>query len=137
MGTKRGLETLHQVLEWLAGAPEGTALSAAAVHRLLLAVVDVNPVPAVLAVDLTPTWRERLWSVPGDTRMTLPEAAEALGKSKSWAYKRTGPKSRERLPCRRLDGELVFVAGELRRWIQDHEEIIEPGRPERPVLRAG
>jgi predicted DNA-binding transcriptional regulator AlpA len=137
MGTNRAPESLSQVLDWLGNAPSGTSVDAASIHRMLLAVVDAEPAaPAPVPADV-PTWRTRLWSVPAETRLTLPEAAEALGRSRSWCYKRTGPKSPERLPCRRLDGDLVFLAGELRQWIREHEEVIEAGRPERPTLRAG
>lgn len=131
MGT---LTTPRDLLAWLAAAPEGTAIPAAALHRMLRDCLDGGEPEAPVPTAEVPTWRTRLWTVPAETRLTLPEAAEALGKSRSWLYKRTGPKSRERLPCRRLDGELVFVAGELRRWIADHELVIEPGRPERPTL---
>lgn len=132
MGTmSRQPDTLRQVVAWLAAAPAGTSVSAAELHRLLTdaAPEPIRPEAAVpVPVD---SWRARLWSVPADTRLTLPEAAEALGKSRSWLYKRTGPKSTERLPCRRLEGELVFLAGELRRWIEDHEQVVERGRAER------
>jgi predicted DNA-binding transcriptional regulator AlpA len=137
MPARRTPESLPQLLEWLAHAPAGTTLDAGAVHEMLSELAA--PLPEAIAAPAAdvPTWRSRLWTVPADTRLLLPEAAEALGRSRSWLYKRTGPKSRERVPCRRLDGELVFLAGELRRWIQDHEEIIEAGSPERLSLRAG
>jgi predicted DNA-binding transcriptional regulator AlpA len=135
MGTTHRPETLRQLLAWLSSAPDGTTIPAASMHELLADVADVEPVeraPAGVPADPVATsWRTRLWTVPAETRLSLPEAVEALGRSRSWLYKRTGPKASERLPCRRLEGELVFLAGELRQWIRDHEEVIEPGRSER------
>jgi predicted DNA-binding transcriptional regulator AlpA len=84
--------------------------------------IDVAAVGAV-QVD---TWRARLWLVDPSTRLGVREAAEALGRPRSFIYRHTTAKcaSAERLPCRRLNGELVFVAGELRTWLEQHEEII-------------
>jgi predicted DNA-binding transcriptional regulator AlpA len=142
MGTTHRPATLRQLLEWLGSAPDGTSIPAASMHRLLSEMTDAEPdvpVPAAAPDPVASSWRTRLWTVPAETRLTLPEAVEALGRSRSWVYKRTGPKSPERLPCRRLEGELEFVAGELRQWIRDHEEVIEPGRPERTLhaVRGG
>ena len=33
-----------------------------------------------------------------------------------------------RIPCRKLDGELVFVVGEVRQWLLDNEETVVAGR---------
>jgi predicted DNA-binding transcriptional regulator AlpA len=75
------------------------------------------------------SWRERLWQVLPDTRLGVAELLEALGRNRSWLYRHTGPKSvHARIPHRKLDGELVFVAGELREWILEHEVTIVPGR---------
>lgn len=70
------------------------------------------------------TWRERLWACPAETRLTVDDVAEALGRSPSWVYKRTAPSAdpEDRLPARKAHGGLVFTAGELRTWIRDHEE---------------
>jgi len=82
-----------------------------------------------LAPDPTPeTWRERLWTVPGETRIGVPELAEATGRSRDWCYRRTAKKAGEaRIPHRKLDGELVFVVGEVREWIRGHEDVIHEG----------
>ena len=122
MGRNRP-ESLAEILAWLAAAPEGTSLSAAAVHNLLelmAAGIPLSvPSPSTPAVE---TWRERLWTVPADTRLGVREVAEAIGRPKSWVYRRTSEKSpKAPLPFRRLDGELVFVAGELRAWLKRHE----------------
>lgn len=72
------------------------------------------------------TWREKLWVVPAETRLGVEEACEALRRSSSWLYKRTGDTANpaERLPVRRAHGQLTFTAGELRTWIREHEEVI-------------
>jgi hypothetical protein len=81
------------------------------------------------------TWRERLWSVSPDVRLGVPEAAEAFGRPVSWVYRHTSAKSGlELLPHRRLDGELVFLAGELRAWIREHEEVVQRGPRDMPPL---
>ena len=64
-----------------------------------------------------------------NTRLGKAELLEALGRSEDWLYRHTGKKARcSRIPCRKLDGELVFLAGEIRQWLLEHEEIVEPGR---------
>jgi hypothetical protein len=64
------------------------------------------------------------------------EAAEALGRPVSFVYRHTSEKSAggARLPHRRLDGALVFLAGELRTWLREHEETITAGRASGPAL---
>lgn len=67
------------------------------------------------------TWRERLWAAPAETRVGVEELAEGLGVSKSWIYQRTKAGAEPRLPHRKLAGSLVFVVGEVRAWIREHE----------------
>ena len=120
----RGLALL---LAWLRDAPPGTTVAAAEIAKRL---ANVAPNGAGVSSDgPTPTWRERLWTVPPETRIGRQELLEALGRSRNWLYRHTGKKATcARIPCRKLDGELVFVVGEVRRWLVDHEEIVEPGR---------
>ena len=105
----RALDDLSKALIEILGAEEdeGPSLSA--------------PVPVV---EVKASWQERLWTVPPETRLGVPEVAEALGRSKSWVYKassrRAGPTG---LPCRKLEGELLFTVGELRAWINQHEQL--------------
>ncbi len=85
---------------------------------------SLAPVPAPAPTNGTAPadWRECLWTCPEETRLGVREVAEALGRTKSWVYRRTGERSaKARLPHRKLDGELVFTAGELRKWIHGHE----------------
>jgi hypothetical protein len=94
-------------------------------------VLDSGPVLASNPALIAPlTWRERLWTVPAETRLGTREAAEAIGRPVSWVYRRTGEHCPNApLPHRRLDGELVFLAGELRAWLEEHE--VNPELPPR------
>ncbi len=69
------------------------------------------------------TWRSKLWTVAPETRLNVDEVCEALGRSRTWLYKQTGPSvdTDERIPSRKRDGSLVFCAGELREWWERHE----------------
>jgi hypothetical protein len=120
---RKSPDSLSDALAWLAAAPEGTSLSAAAVYGLLQPLAA--GISAPVSTPPTPpaeTWRERLWTVPVDTRLGVREVAEAIGRPKSWVYRRTSAASgKALLPFRRLDGELVFTAGELRAWLKRHE----------------
>ena len=71
--------------------------------------------------ELTPgaTWRERIWTAPSETRLGVSEVAEAVGRSKACVYRWTRNKT---IPVRRLDGELVFKAADVRQFIKDREE---------------
>ena len=53
--------------------------------------------------------------------------AEALGRPKSFVYARTGAKADDPIPHRKLEGSLVFTAGEVRAWIRDQEEVVHGG----------
>lgn len=113
-------------------APEGTLFPREWVLSALGTVGEAAPSDAPSErSDSTPTaqsWREKLWKVPPETRLGVAEVAEAFGWSRSSVYKRTSAKSGvERLPHRKLDGQLVFLAGQLRSWISDRETVvIEP-----------
>jgi hypothetical protein len=69
------------------------------------------------------SWRERLWTCPPETRLTVVEVAEAVGRPRSWVYRAcAATRGSGRLPARRLNGELVVLAGDLRVWLE-HEEM--------------
>ncbi|MCZ6918297.1 MAG: hypothetical protein O7I93_16095 [Gemmatimonadetes bacterium] len=81
------------------------------------------------------TWRERLWVVPPETRIGRDELLEAVSRQPSWLYRHTGSKAKcSRIPCRKLDGELVFLVGEVRTWLLAHEEMVVPARTEPLVV---
>ena len=134
-------ESLQDLVIWLQAAPPGTTVPALAMAERLALLVEgqaggsnsslgvPNPTAGV------PTWREKIWTVPVETRLGVREVAEAIGRPRSWVYRRTGVKSpKAHLPHRKLDGELVFVAGELREWLRQHETpqaglVPHPGKP--------
>lgn len=142
--------SLRAFREWLRLAPPATLVPAADVlaaleqHEQDAPAVDEPTADATGAPALPASWRERLWLVPAETRLGVVEVAEALGRPRSWVYRRTGPAAETAgvtpLPCRRLDGELVFVAAELRAWIAAHEVTVHasatPITPIRPRGRS-
>lgn len=116
------MNTLADLRRWAEEAPVGTTVPASALVELLDELEDSAPVEVA---ELQPeTWRERLWTVPADTRLGVVEVAEALGRPRSYVYARTGERAEDPLPCRKLDATLVFMAGELREWIEDREEVV-------------
>jgi predicted DNA-binding transcriptional regulator AlpA len=122
--------TFAEFLAWLDAAPHGTLLSAAELSpklRELSGVALSSTIVAEPTATVEATWREKLWRVPPETRLGAHEVAEALGRPVSFVYRHTSEKAAggARLPHRRLDGELVFVAGEIRAWLKAHEETIE------------
>lgn len=80
--------------------------------------------------DIGTTWRERLWTVPSETILGIAELCEAVDKPVSWCYKLTAKKG---IPHSKLDGSLVFRAGEIRAWIRDHLEVVQAGPMEPPT----
>lgn len=82
---------------------------------------------SVSVVEVEPSWRQKLWSCPPETRLNAEQAAEATGMSVSTIYKAT---SAEEIPHRKMSGGLVFVAGELRSWLRERESVEVEGRME-------
>lgn len=82
-------------------------------------------------------WREKLWACPAETRLGVRELAEALGRPKSFVYRLTSITAaragKTPLPHRKLDGELVFVAAEIRAWLSAQEEVVVTGPEPRPA----
>lgn len=81
------------------------------------------------------TWLERLWLAPDNTHLGVAEVAEACGRSASWVYRHTAPggDTGSRLPHRKLDGELLFLSGEVRMWLTENGLTVEAGHT-RPAL---
>jgi hypothetical protein len=140
-GRSPAFASLPDVLRWLEQAPASTTLAAPDLLAVLAPFVANPATREVLpaAEPSTASWRERLWVVPPETRLGVREAAEALGRPVSFVYRHTGAKigDGDRLPHRKLDGELLFVAGELRAWLREHEEIITQGQAVTPLRLAG
>ena len=95
--------------------------------------VEHAPDPATPA-----SWREKLWTCASETRLGVAELAEALGRPTSWVYRHTSEKSGyDRVPHRRQEGALIFLAGEVRAWLQQHEEaVVKPSAPVVPIGRS-
>jgi hypothetical protein len=132
--------TVAELRRWVAEAPAGTTIPAAALLELLEGLEVAPPASAETLPTSPDTWRERLWSVPAETRLGVAEVAEALARPRSYVYARTGPKADDPLPHRKLDGAVVVTAGELRAWIRAHEEVVHAGpmesAPSERSLRA-
>lgn len=142
-----GFRSLAELQAWCQRAPAGTRLDARQVAEILADVAAESPSERdgdhmqVLAHPVAPTWRERLWTVPAETRIGVCELAEAVGRGKGWVYERTRSSADDPIPHRKLDGTLIFTAGEVRAWIRSREEEIVGGpmestRVERGVLHA-
>lgn len=117
--------TVAELRRWAETMP-GALVPASALLEALDGLEEPTPARGGAVPTPSPSWRERLWSVPAETRLGVAEVAEALGRPKSFVYARTGS-AEDALPHRKLDGSLVFTAGEIRAWIRDHEEVIAAG----------
>ena len=118
------MKTIPDVIRWLEQAPGDTLLPARSVLEMLR---DATPGEAPQAHTEQPltTWRERLWTVPPETRLGVAELSEAIGRPKSWVYRHCSRASGyELLPHRKLDNELTFVASEIRDWLRAHESAV-------------
>lgn len=133
------LARLRSLAEALADG-ESAVLSRATLLELLRAIEGQGREPAAPAAVQSPaaaTWKERLWIAPPETRIGVAELCEALGRPRSWVYRHTSPKAAKAaghgvLPHRKLDGELLFAVGEVRAWIQAHEDVVHAARPGSP-----
>lgn len=90
---------------------------------------------AALAVG-APATRESLhstfWGLPSETRLSVQQVAEACGKSPAWVYKHIDARRSETpLPYRKESSgsrhRLVFLAGEVRAWLQQREVVVRRG----------
>ena len=110
----------------------GDAEVVAIAARAILDRLGLEP-PAALAALRVPDappeadWPARLWQVPSETRLGVRELAEAVGRPRSLVYRHTAPAGDlAPIPHRRLDGLLVFLAGEVRDWLRANEEPKAP-----------
>ena len=119
--------TRDELLRALDVLPDSATLTLSVVE-LRPAVRDDTPPSVVDNGELPMPWNARLWSVPPETRLSRDQLLEALNRPKSWLYRRTGNAGdKPRIPHRRFDGELVFIAGEVREWLK-RQEVSEGGR---------
>ena len=132
LATANRMKTLTDLLRWAATAPRGTMLSAESIAELL-DVIEVEPTDESARDIATPLpWTVLLWTADSETRIGRTELLEAVGRPASWLYRHTCPKAEHRIPHRKLDNELVFLVGEVRRWLRDHEEIVVAGQMDAP-----
>ena len=123
-------DRLHAIVDPL---PPGAAVTLPA--DLVRAWLDEEweQVPPELEIQTqSMPWRILLWTVDSETRIGRDELLEAVGRPASWLYRHTGAKKGacsmgDRIPHRKLDGELVFIVGEVRQWLRDREEIVMAG----------
>ena len=121
------MKALKDLGRWVVTAPPGTMVSTEAVAEML-DVLDAEPAPEVAKDAAAPLpWTVLLWQADPETRIGRAELLEAVGRSRAWLYRHTGEKAKHRIPHRKLDGELIFLVGEVRRWLRDREEIVVAG----------
>ena len=130
---------------WLDGLPDDVSVVLPA-PTLKAMFDDAPPVPSEDALSAPASWREKLWTCDPATRLSVGELAEGIDRPPSYIYAKTGPAAgSDRIPHRRIDGRLVFVAGEVRTWLEQNEEkvvapqarVIFPLRPGRRRRRGG
>ena len=122
------MRTLADLQRWAMAAPQGATIPVTTLAELLGDLeAEVVPEVAVEPTNAGWTWRERLWEVPAETRLGVAELSEALGRPRSYIYARTGPKADDPIPHRKMDGSLLFTAGEVRTWIREREETVHAG----------
>ena len=129
--------TLADVVRWLEQAPGETLLPARSVLEMLRGAAPTQEKPVDPERVSVASWRERLWTVPPETRLGVAELSEAMGRPRSWIYRHTSARSGlPLLPHQKLDGELMFVASEIRSWIETHEtSVVEPVAGVVPIAR--
>jgi len=132
------MNDLADLRAWVDAAPSGTMIPAAELAGLL-ADLDIGepaqPAPVAPERSANVSWRLLLWTVDPETRIGRDEMLEAVGRPLSWLYRHTGEAATHRIPHRKLDGQLVFVVGEVRLWLRDREEIVVGGSVRRGGLR--
>jgi len=121
-------ERLRAIVEPL---PNGAAVTLPAELLRSWLADDQPEQPAPVPDPVAETWRTKLWTVPESTRLGVREVAEALDRSADWVYRavsveQAAEKGRNPLPCKRLDGVLVFEVGAVRRWLQASEVVVNP-----------
>ncbi len=118
--------TIHD-LERLARTCPGLMIPAGELVALVRDLVDATPAVAPPTAEPTSTWRERLWTVPPQTVMTVDDVAEAVWRSRTWVFARTRRDAAVRLPHSKVAGRLVFRAGALRAWLQTNMALVVAG----------
>ena len=107
----------------------GTGLTEAIERAVADAVVALGA-NGTVAPDDPIRWRTLLWSGDAALRVTVRELAAGLGMSRQTVYRLV----EQGMPARRRHGALVFVLGEVRRWLERSEEMVPPALARPPRL---
>lgn len=127
--------SLADVLRQLDAIPGGSLVPVDWVRAQLRdAGVDAEPLPPDPAPSTSPS---SIWTAPDEMRYGVKELATAIGRSVDWIYHRTNERSPlPRLPHKRQDAALVFVAREVRAYLLEHEQtVVQPTSPILPIAR--
>ena len=101
-----------------------TALNEA-LSRVIPPAATVTHTVTVSATTSLAFDRDRLWSCHSEMRLAADELAAALGCSARTVYRLV-----ERgLPCRKRDEVYVFIAGHVRDWLANREEVVNRSIP--------
>ncbi|MGH7510030.1 MAG: helix-turn-helix domain-containing protein [Gemmatimonadales bacterium] len=99
-----------------------------ALNRTTAPAATVTHTVTVTATASLTFDRDRLWSCHPETRLAADELAAALGCSPRTIYRLVAEKG---MPARKRDEVLVFIAGHVRDWLTDREEIVNRYLPRR------
>jgi predicted DNA-binding transcriptional regulator AlpA len=113
----------------LAGSEETSMTSESPADKLMAALRECLAeagAPTVVTVTATVTstgWTpERLWDAPAATRLDARDLAASLGVTPAAVYKWV---KRDGMPARRRpDSSLVFLAGDVRTWLEERETVV-------------
>ena len=122
-GILMGKSELGSLLQWLRDTPAGMPVDATVIADRIEGITGIPDPEPVNTPEWT--WRERFWTCPPETRIGTNELCEAVNRPRSWLYRHTGDGGS--IPRRKFDGELVFIVGEVQKWLIDHEEVIVKG----------
>lgn len=64
-------------------------------------------------------WRERVWTAPAETVMTVDDVCSATGRTRAFVYRHTRNRT---IKFKRLDGAICFRCGDVREWIKERQE---------------
>jgi hypothetical protein len=69
------------------------------------------------------SWRERIWTCPDETQLSVTEFGEAAGRRRSWAYDQAS--HRTAAPVHHDEaGRPYYVAREVRDWLRVRGETV-------------
>jgi hypothetical protein len=83
--------------------------------------------PADRAHGAPESWRERIWTCPDETQLSVTEFGEAAGRRRSWAYDQA--RRRTTAPVHHDEsGRPYYVAHEVRDWLRVRGEAATRSR---------